>query len=158
MQGKTHLAIGIGIGVIASINQPAEFIPIVIASSGVASLAPDLDGNNLLNKQVTKIAKLFKEFGLIVALALMIFSVVLLLFESISLPVINESWFTLQNKLLMFVLGAVILSFTFRKQETLKNILMSLISLGLIYYAATNELWWLVMLGLYIGGVQCPIY
>ena len=152
MKGKTHLAVGLGIGVIASFNQPAEFIPIVIVTSGIASLAPDLDGNNLLNKRVTKAAKQFKELGLIAALALMIFSVVSLFLDENSLPFLNDSWFTLQNKLLMFVLGAVILCFALRKQETLKNILMSLIGLALIYYATTNELWWLVMFGLYIGG------
>jgi inner membrane protein len=149
VKGKTHLGVGLGIGAIASFNQPAEFIPIIIVTSGVASLAPDLDGNNLLNKQVTKIAKQFKELGLIIALVLMIFSVISLFFE---MPFLNESWFTLQNKLLMFVLGVVILSFTFKKQETVKNILMSLIGLGLLYYAATHELWWLVMFGFYIGG------
>ncbi|MBB6446555.1 metal-dependent hydrolase [Bacillus benzoevorans] len=152
MKGQTHLAVGLGIGVIASFNQPAAFIPIVMITSGVASLAPDLDGNNLLNKRVTKTAKQFRKFGLITALVLMIFSVVSLFLENNSLPLLNESWFTLQNKLLMFVLGAIILSFALRKLETLKNILMSLIGLVLIYYAASNELWWLVMFGLYIGG------
>ncbi|WP_182102488.1 metal-dependent hydrolase [Niallia taxi] len=152
MKGQTHLAVGLGIGVVASFNQPAEFIPIVMVTSGVASLAADLDGNNLLNKRVTKTAKQFKEFGLVIALALMFFSVVSLFLDKNSLPFLNESWFTLQSKLLLFVLGAVTLGFSLRKQETVKNILMSLIGLVLIYFAATNELWWLVLFALYIGG------
>lgn len=151
MKGQTHLAVGLGIGVIASFNQPAQFIPIVMVASGVASLAADLDGNNLLNKRVTKTAKQFKEFGLIIALALMLFSIVSIFLDANSLPFLNESWFNLQSKLLMFVLGAVILGFSLRKQETVKNVLMSLIALVLIYYAATNGLWWLVMFALYIG-------
>jgi inner membrane protein len=152
MKGQTHLAVGLGIGVIASFNQPVEHIPIVMVTAGIASLAADLDGNNLLNKRVTKAAKQFKEFGVIIALVLMIFSVVSLFLDEQSLPFIRDSWFTLQSKLLNFGLGAVILSFALRKQETLKNIIMSLIGLTLIYYAATNEWWWLVMFGLYIGG------
>lgn len=152
MKGQTHLAVGVGIGAIASFYQPLEHIHIVIVTTGIASLAADLDGNNLLNKRVTKTAKQFKEFGVIIALALMIISVVSLFLDVKLLPFIIESWFTLQIKLLLFGLGAVILSFALRKQETLKNIIMSLLGLALIYYAATNEWWWLVMFGLFIGG------
>ncbi|WP_071392920.1 metal-dependent hydrolase [Bacillus tuaregi] len=152
MKGQTHLAIGLGIGVMASFNQPAVSIPILLITSGVASLAADLDGNNLLNKRITKTAKLFKEFGFIIALALIILSVVSLFFDGNVLPFLNEKWFTLQNKLILLVLGAVIFSFSLRKLETVKNIFMSFIGLALIYYGAENEIWWLVMLAIYIGG------
>ncbi len=146
------MAIGLGIGVMASFNQPAVSIPILLITSGVASLAADLDGNNLLNKRITKTAKLFKEFGFIIALALIILSVVSLFFDGNVLPFLNEKWFTLQNKLILLVLGAVIFSFSLRKLETVKNIFMSFIGLALIYYGAENEIWWLVMLAIYIGG------
>jgi inner membrane protein len=152
MKGHTHLAVGIGIGVIASFNQPIEQIPILLVTVGIASLAADLDGNNLLNKRVTKTVKLFKKVGLVIALAIMLLSVVSSLLDVNSFPILGEKWFNLQYKLLIFGVGAVILGFALRSQETLKNILMSLIGVILIYFAATNDIWWLVMFAFYIGG------
>lgn len=61
MKGRTHLTIGLGIGTVASVSQAPEMIPVVLAVSAVASLAPDLDGNNLLNKHVTKTARQIKK-------------------------------------------------------------------------------------------------
>jgi inner membrane protein len=152
VKGHTHLAVGLGIGVIASFNQPPEHIPILLVTAGIASLAADLDGNNLLNKRITKTAKQFKEVGLVIAFAFMILSVVSTFLDENSLPFLNGKWFTLQNKLLLFGVGAVILGFALRSQETLKNILMSVIGLVLIYYAVSNEIWWLVMFAFFIGG------
>lgn len=63
MKGRTHLTIGLGIGAVASVSQSLETIPVILVASGLASLAPDLDGNNLLNKRVTKTAKLIKKSG-----------------------------------------------------------------------------------------------
>lgn len=144
MKGHTHLAVGLGIGVIASFDQPIEQIPIILVTAGIASLAADLDGNNLLNKRVTKTVKQFKKVGLVIAFAFMILSVISTFFDG--------KWFNLQYKLLLFGVGAVLLGFALRSQETLKNILMSIIGLILIYYAATNEIWWLVMIAFFIGG------
>jgi inner membrane protein len=152
MKGHTHLAVGVGIGVIASFGQPIEQIPIILVTAGIASLAADLDGNNLLNKRVTKTVKLFKKVGLVIALAIMLLSVVSSLLDENSFPILDEKWFNLQYKLLIFGVGAVILGFALRSQETLKNILMSLIGVILIYFAATNAIWWLVMFAFYIGG------
>ena len=76
MKGRTHLAIGLGIGAVASVNQSLEMIPVILTATGVASLAPDLDGNNLLNKRVTKTAKLIKKQGVIAGVALMILSLI----------------------------------------------------------------------------------
>lgn len=152
VEGHTHLAVGVGIGVIASFNQPLEHIPIVLLASGVASLAADLDGNNLLNKHVTKTVKQFKKVGLVIAMAIMVLSVASIFFDEKSLSFLNSDWFTLQNKLIVFCVGAVVLGFALSSHETLKNILMSIIGLILIYYAASNGLWWLVMLAFFIGG------
>ncbi|CAG9607847.1 metal-dependent hydrolase [Pseudoneobacillus rhizosphaerae] len=152
MKGHTHLAVGLGIGVIASFNQPPEHIPILLVTTGIASLAADLDGNNLLNRRVTKTAKQFKEVGLVIAIAFMILSVVSTFLDENSLPFLTGKWFTLQNKLLLFGVGAVVLGFSLRSQETLKNILMSVIGLVLIYYSVSNEIGWLVMFAFFIGG------
>jgi inner membrane protein len=152
VKGHTHLAAGLGIGVIASFNQLPEHVPILLVTAGIASLAADLDGNNLLNKRVTKTAKQFKEVGLVIAIVFMILSVISTFLDENSLPLLNGKWFTLQNKLLLFGVGAVILGFALRSQETLKNILMSLIGLVLIYYSVSNEIWWLVMFAFFIGG------
>ena len=76
MKGRTHLAIGLGIGAVASVNQTLEMIPVILTATGVASLAPDLDGNNLLNKRVTKTAKLIKKQGVIAGVALIILSLI----------------------------------------------------------------------------------
>jgi inner membrane protein len=152
MKGHTHLAVGIGIGAIASFNQPLEHIPMVLATAGISSLAADLDGNNLLNKRVTKTVKQFKEVGLVIALAIMVFSVISIFLDENTLPFLNEKWFILPYKLLLFGVGSVILGFSLRSQETLKNLLMSVIGLILIYYAAINEIWWLVLFALFIGG------
>ncbi len=152
MEGRTHLTIGLGIGAVASVGQPLEMIPVILAASGVASLAPDLDGNNLLNKRVTKTAKLIKKFGVFVGGALIILSLATYFLDVKFLSFLDGKWFTQQNKLLFLGLGAVIIGLSLKNQETLKNILMSILSLFLLYYAITDELWWLVMFALYIGG------
>ncbi|WP_099363791.1 metal-dependent hydrolase [Fredinandcohnia onubensis] len=152
MKGRTHLAIGLGIGTVASVSQPLEMMPVILVASGVASLAPDLDGNNLLNKRVTKTAKLIKKSGVFVSGTLMALALVTFFFDLSFLSFLDDKWFKQQNSLLLFGWGAVILGLSFKGQETLKNILMSILSLFLLYYAVTNELWWLVMFALYIGG------
>lgn len=151
MKGKTHLAVGAGIGLIASFHQPVEAIPIVMVTSGVASLAADLDGNNLLNKRVTSVAKQIKKFGLIISLLCMLIASIAIFIDENSFPFLKTSWFSFESNLLLFGVGVVILGFSFRKQETLKNILMSLIGLLLIYYGVNHEVWWLVMFALYIA-------
>ncbi len=151
MKGRTHLAIGLGIGAVASVNQPFEMMPVILVASGVASLAPDLDGNNLLNKRVTKTAKLIKKGGVFVGGILMVLALATYFLDFNYLSFIDDKWFSQQNSLLLFGWGAVILGLSFKGQETLKNILMSILSLILLYYAATNELWWLIMFALYIG-------
>ncbi|MFS0820695.1 metal-dependent hydrolase [Bacillus sp. 1P02SD] len=152
MKGRTHLTIGLGIGALASVSQSLETMPVILVASGLASLAPDLDGNNLLNKRVTKTAKLIKKVGAFVGIALMILALVAYFLNVNDLSFLDEKWFTEQNKLLLFGWGAVIIGLSLKSQETLKNILMSILSLFLLYYAFTNELWWLVMFALYIGG------
>ncbi|WP_102348802.1 metal-dependent hydrolase [Bacillus sp. Marseille-P3661] len=149
MKGRTHLAVGLGIGAIAAIGRSPETIPAIVIISGIASLAPDLDGNNLLNKRVTKTAKKIKKFGLIVGLMFMVLSLLAFFWDSFS--ILNERWFTSQNKIFVLVIGAVLAGISLRAQETVKNILMSLFGLPLIYYGATHHLWWLVLFALYIG-------
>jgi inner membrane protein len=149
VEGRTHLAVGVGIGVIASINQPLEHIPIVLLTSGVASLAADLDANNLLNKHVTKTVKHFKKVGMFLAIAIMAL-VVAMIFLDVKISTIE--WLTLQHKLILLSVGAMVLGFSFSSHETLKNIIMSLIGLVLIYYAASTDIWWLVMFAFFIGG------
>lgn len=151
MKGRTHLAVGLGIGVIASVSSTPEDIPVMLAAAGVASLAPDLDGRNLLNRRVTKTAKKIKKSGVYVAAVLMVLALLSFFLDFSFLPFVEGNWLQLQNKLLLFVWGVVILGFSLRSQETLKNILMSIIGLLLVYYAATNEFWWLVLFALYIG-------
>lgn len=151
MKGRTHLTIGLGIGAVASVSQPIETIPLILVASGVASLAPDLDGNNLLNKRVTKTAKLIKKRGVFAGVALIILSLLTYFLDVNYLSFLDGKWFTQQNKLLFFGLGAVIIGLSLKSQETVKNILMSILSLFLLYYAVTDELWWLVMFALYLG-------
>ncbi|MBD8036292.1 metal-dependent hydrolase [Solibacillus sp. A46] len=151
MKGRTHLTIGLGIGAVASVSQTPEMIPIVLAVSAVASLAPDLDGNNLLNKHVTKTAKQIKKGGQFVGVALIVLSLFAYIFNINFLPFLEDEWLTQQNKLLFLGLGAIIIALSMRSQETLKNILMSILGLFLLYYAITDELSWLVMFALYIG-------
>ncbi|MER2029975.1 MAG: metal-dependent hydrolase [Solibacillus sp.] len=148
MKGRTHLTIGLGIGAVASVSQAPEMIPVILAVSAVASLAPDLDGNNLLNKHVTKTAKQIKKAGQMAGGIIMILS--LAAYMNL-LPFLDGEWFTQQNKLLFIALGAIIIALSMRSQETLKNILMTILSLFLLYYAITDELWWLVLFAVYIG-------
>src|SRR5690606_41443913 len=67
------------------------------------------------------------------------------------LSFLDEKWFNQQNKLLLFGWGVVIIGLSLKSQETLKNILMTILSLFLLYYAVSNESWWMVMFALYIG-------
>ncbi|RKQ30408.1 metal-dependent hydrolase [Oceanobacillus halophilus] len=147
MKGRTHLAIGVGIGVVASVNHSPEMLPIILGTSAVASLAPDLDANNLLNRRITESAKFIKESGMIIAMALITLSLMSFFLKIDFFPFLDDQ----QDNLLLFVWGAVILGLSLRSQETLKNILMSMIGLLLLYYAITNEISWLVMFSLYIG-------
>ncbi|RKQ17012.1 metal-dependent hydrolase [Ureibacillus endophyticus] len=152
MQGRTHLAIGLGIGVVASVSQSPEVMPVILVATGIASLAPDLDGNNLLNKHVTKTAKLIKKRGIFIGVALMALALYTFFFDVNFLSFLDGKWFTQQSKLLLFGLGAIIIGLSVKNLETLKNILMTIMSLFLLYYAFTDELWWLVMLAIYLGG------
>lgn len=152
MQGRTHLAIGLGIGVVASVSQSPEVMPVILVATGIASLAPDLDGNNLLNKHVTKTAKLIKKRGIFIGVALMALALYTFFFDVNFLSFLDGKWFTQQNKLLLFGLGAIIIGLSVKNLETLKNILMTIMSLFLLYYAFTDELWWLVILAIYLGG------
>ncbi|WP_449538619.1 metal-dependent hydrolase [Ferdinandcohnia sp. Marseille-Q9671] len=151
MKGRTHLAIGLGIGAVASVSQTIEALPVILVATGVASLAPDLDGNNLLNKRVTKTAKLIKKGGLFVGVAIMVMSLVAYFLDLSFLSFLDQKWFSQQNILLLFGWGAVMIGLSLKSQETLKNILMSILSLALLYYAFTNEIWWLVLFAFYIG-------
>lgn len=151
MKGRTHLAIGLGIGAVASVSNPIEMIPVILLASGVASLAPDLDGNNLLNKRVTKTAKLIKKRGVIAGGSLIMWSLITYFLDLKFLSFLDGDWFTEQNKFLLFAFGAIIIGLSLKSQETLKNILMSILSLLLLYYAIKDESWWLVMFALYIG-------
>ena len=153
MKGRTHLALGLGIGVVASVTQPLEAMPIILIASGVASLAPDLDGNNLLNKRVTKSAKHIKKGGVFVGAILIALAIAAFFLPGNFLSFLDENWLEQQNVYLLFGWGIVLIGFSLRSQETVKNILMSILGLFLLYYAATIELWWLVMFALYIGGV-----
>lgn len=153
MKGRTHLTVGLGIGAVASLTQNIESMPILLVASGLASLAPDLDGNNLLNKRITKTAKFIKKRGVFGGGFLILLAIAMFFLDSKGIAFFDESWFTKQNEILLFGLGTVILGFSLRSQETLKNLLMSLIGIFLLYYAVTNELPWLVMLALYIGVV-----
>lgn len=152
MKGRTHLAVGLGIGIVGSFNQSPEYIPIILAASGVSSLAPDLDGNNLLNKFVTKTAKQLKKWGFIGGLTLIILSLFILVSDENSLPFLNRYWVDQQRLLILLGVGIIILGISIKKQELLKNILMSLIGIALLYYGSIHDIWWLVMFALYIGG------
>lgn len=151
MKGRTHLTIGLGIGVVASVSQTPEMIPVVLGATAVASLAPDLDANNLLNRHVTKTAKQIKKGGQFVGWTLMVLSLVSYFLNVNFLPFLDNDWLSQQYKLLFIGLGAILIALSMRSQETLKNILMSILSLFLLYYAITDELWWLVMFAVYIG-------
>ncbi|MFC5464050.1 metal-dependent hydrolase [Lederbergia graminis] len=151
MKGRTHLTIGLGIGAVACINQPLEALPVILVASGVASLAPDLDGRNILNNRVTKTAKMIKKGGVFVGGILMILSLLTFFIDFNFLSFLDEKWFNQQNKLLLFGWGVVIIGLSLKSQETLKNILMTILSLFLLYYAVSNESWWMVMFALYIG-------
>src|SRR4051812_13660943 len=101
MKGRTHLTIGLGIGAVASVSQTLEMMPVILVATGVASLASDLDGNNLLNKHVTKTAKLIKKDGVFVGGALMVLSLVTYFLDVNFLSFLDGEWFTQQNKLLL---------------------------------------------------------
>jgi inner membrane protein len=152
MKGRTHLTMGLGIGAVASVGQPLEIVPVILVASGLASLAPDLDGNNLLNKRITKTAKLIKKRGVFVGGILIALALATIIFDENFFSFLDEKLLDPQNKLLLLGCGAVILGFSLRSQETLKNILMGIMSLFLLYYALTNEIWLLLMFALYIGG------
>ncbi|WP_085993362.1 metal-dependent hydrolase [Oceanobacillus senegalensis] len=153
MRGRTHLTIGLGIGVVACVNQPFDMMPVILAASGVASLAPDLDANNLLNRRVTRTAKWIKEIGVFVAVAMILLAMLTYIFDLEFLPFLDESWFNQQNSLLLLGWGAVILGISLRNQETVKNILMSIIGFFLLSYAVNHEIGWLMMFAIYLGGV-----
>ncbi|WP_245831746.1 hypothetical protein [Oceanobacillus senegalensis] len=86
-------------------------MPVILVASGVASLAPDQDGNNLLNKRVTKTAKLIKKRGVFVGTTLIALSLFTFFFDKSFLSFLDERWFEQQNRLLLLGLGAVILDF-----------------------------------------------
>ncbi|BBI34209.1 metal-dependent hydrolase [Cohnella abietis] len=141
MKGKTHLAIGGAIGAAACLIYPFnlnnDLLYLSIAS--FSALSADLDGPSLLSGKLSKLSKLLRN---------------LVMFAGVGLVAILSYMYIAQEKLYpvfttisvaMFILGLV------TKEGTIRNALVSVVGLTLLYAGWDSQQNWLIGFGLFIA-------
>ncbi|MGN7381757.1 metal-dependent hydrolase [Paenibacillus sp. SAFN-117] len=141
MKGSTHLAIGAAIGVFAGLYHSMDFKEgaMCVAAAAFSSLSADLDGNSILSGKLDKMSKLLRES----ILGLGILSVGAVLYFYFYRHLFYMEWTMVATAL--FLLGLI------TRQGVIRNFLLSLIGIGLIYWGWQNEMIWMAGLGLFIS-------
>jgi len=141
MKGTTHLAIGVAIGITAAAYFP--FTPnnaaLYITVAALSSLSPDLDGNSMLSSKLGKLSKLLRE---------------ILFWGGIVLAVgVGYIYYDQQvlHRDLALIAGAAFLLGFIAKEGAIRNILVSLIGAGCIYWGWLEEMNWLIGFGVFVA-------
>ncbi len=143
MKGTTHLAIGVGIGVVAAATHPitvtnaAAFVLVAAFSA----LSADLDGTSLLSGKLTKAARLIRVLMLWGGVAAAGAAAYLYAAKAIFYP-----YWTIAAA--VFVLLGLISG-----NGAIRNALVSLIGAALIYAGYAIGHGWLMGLGLFVAWV-----
>jgi inner membrane protein len=143
MKGSTHLAIGIAIGVAASLYYPVSLNQSVIYLSvaSVSALSADLDGPSLLSSKMGKLSKWIRELGLWSGFLLVASLAYVYFTQDKFYPVFTTAAITL------FLLGFV------TKVGIIRNALVSLVGGALFYAGYRTSQNWLMGFGLFVACV-----
>lgn len=141
MKGRTHLTIGIGIGIVCSAlyADSLQTAAIYTAVAGFSSLSADLDGTSMLSSKLGKLSRLLRE--------LFVWSGIIGLAACAALYFVAD-WSSTAAWIasgVVFMLGLV------TQSGFLRNLLVSLIGVGLLFYGWPNGVTWLIGLGVFIG-------
>lgn len=141
MTGKTHLAIGVAVGAVASINYPftLQNAAIFMAVAGFSALTPDLDGPSMLSSKLGKLSKLIRELTLWTGCLLAGMIIYYFLTEKSLSPIY------IGIAAAVFLLGLV------AKQGVIRNILVSIVGFSVIFAGYTYEMNWLMGFGLFVA-------
>ncbi|WP_256758043.1 metal-dependent hydrolase [Cohnella sp. WQ 127256] len=141
MKGTTHLAIGGAVGVAASLYYPISFNSTImyLSVAGFSALSADLDGPSLLSGKLSKVSKLLRNLVLWVGVGLIITLAYMYFMQNKLYPIFTTSAVT------VFLLGFV------TKEGTIRNALVSLIGLALLYFGWDSQQNWLMGFGLFIA-------
>lgn len=140
MTGKTHLAVGaiIGAGVAIYYSPGLENSALYIGVAAFSSLAADLDGPSLLSSKLTKLSRRIRELALwggFIYLAL----VAWLILTRQPVPPLMAG-----GSIAAVLIGLVM------KQGAIRNALVSIVGLYLIYRGMSHEQLWLTGLGVFV--------
>ncbi|MBW5446426.1 metal-dependent hydrolase [Cohnella sp. CFH 77786] len=143
MKGSTHLAIGAAIGTAAALFFPfqPEHAALYLSVSTFSALAADLDGTSLLNGKLGQVSRWLRGSGLWIGL--------LLVFANSYLYVTEDRFYPsfAAISVTILLLGLV------TSQGTIRNALVSLIGIGLLYAGWQTHQTWLLELGAFVAWV-----
>ena len=144
MKGTTHLAIGVVIGIVAAVSHQMEAkdVAIYVAVAAFSALSADLDGTNLLSGKLNRAARWIH---------------ILLLWGGLALTAVEGYGYVVKGILhlewAIVAVVALLLGLVLRN-GMIRNALVSLIGIGLIYVGFTDGvLGWLIGLGVFIAWV-----
>jgi inner membrane protein len=141
MKGKTHLAIGAAVGVLASVYYPftVKNASLYIAIAAFSALSADLDGQSMLSSKLGKASKALREFVLWAGILLAAAAAYQYVYHHLFYPEFTAI------AVMAFLLGFV------AKEGMIRNLLVSVIGCCLIYAGWTNQMNWLMGFGLFVG-------
>ena len=143
MKGSTHLAIGAAIGAAAVVYFPfrLEHSAVYMSVAAFSALAADLDGPGMLSGKIDKLSRPIRAFALWAGIALVLAGAYGYAFED---------WFSFPYSsaaVVLLLLGLV------ASQGTVRNALVSLVGLGLLYAGVRTSQAWLMGLGVFVAWV-----
>lgn len=141
MKGSTHLAIGAAIGVAASLLHPfdPERSAYYVAASAFSALSADLDGTSMLSSKLGKLSHWLREGAIVLGLLTLGGSACLYAAQHLLYPAAAAAG-----------LGLVLLGLIMR-EGFLRNALVSLCGLGLIYAGWRTGFAGLMGLGVFVA-------
>lgn len=143
MKGTTHLTIGLAIGVAAAASHPftARNAALYVAVAAFSSLSADLDGTSMLSGKLNRAAKAVHALLLWGGAALTAAAGIAYAAKGF----LRVEWAIAAVSVLL--LGLVL------GNGKIRNALVSLIGLGLLYGGFAQELSWLMGLGVFVAWV-----
>jgi inner membrane protein len=143
MKGSTHLAIGAAIGTAAALYFPFHLnhAAIYLSVATFSALIADLDGSSLLSGKLSKLSRWLRDFGLWSGLLLVIGNAYLYFSGDRFYPAFAAIAVTI------LLLGLV------TSQGIIRNALVSLIGIGLLYAGWQTKQNWLLELGVFVAWV-----
>ncbi|MVP01170.1 metal-dependent hydrolase [Paenibacillus lutrae] len=141
MKGTTHLMIGTAIGLTASAFQPftVQNFALYITVAAFSALSADLDGPSMLSSKLGKISKMLREFflwGGAIFLAGVSFQYFV---QHLFYPKLMTA------AVMIFLIGFV------TKQGFIRNALVSVVGVALIYMGWAMNMRWLIGLGIFVA-------